>query len=114
MIYLASPYSHPSPMVREARYRNAVRATAYLMRRGSIVFSPIAYGHQFAVAEGLGTSAEDWQAFNQAMLDASTELFVLKLTGWADSLGVRTEIEYAKENNMPIAWFDMLREDFPQ
>jgi hypothetical protein len=31
MIYLASPYSHPDPLVREQRFRDACRATASLL-----------------------------------------------------------------------------------
>jgi hypothetical protein len=49
MIYLASPYSHPDPAVREARFREACRAAAKLMRLGQPAFSPIVHGHPIAV-----------------------------------------------------------------
>jgi hypothetical protein len=35
MIYLASPYSHPDPLVRKARFDAACRATADLIRARS-------------------------------------------------------------------------------
>lgn len=41
MIYLASPYSHPAPAVRQERYEAACAATATLTREGHPVFSPI-------------------------------------------------------------------------
>ena len=45
MIYLASPYWDPAPIVRHQRYRAACRATLELMRSGTTVFSPVVYGH---------------------------------------------------------------------
>jgi hypothetical protein len=48
MIYLCSPYTHPDPAVREARYEAACRTAAHLMRSGKIVFSPIAHSHGIA------------------------------------------------------------------
>ena len=39
MSYLANPYSHLDPDVREQRYRAACRAAARLMWAGHIVFS---------------------------------------------------------------------------
>ena len=46
MIYLASPYSHPDPSVREQRFQNACRIAAELMRSGRIVYSPVAHSHR--------------------------------------------------------------------
>ena len=40
MIYLASPYSHPDPAVREERFREACRAAAKLISLGRIVSRP--------------------------------------------------------------------------
>jgi Domain of unknown function (DUF1937). len=56
MIYLASPYSHPDPLVREARFDAACRAMADLVHAGQIVFSPIVHGHPLGalqLADGL-------------------------------------------------------------
>ena len=46
MIYLASPYSHPDPLVRHARFEAACQATAGLLRAGRPVFAPIVQGHE--------------------------------------------------------------------
>ncbi|HUE74780.1 MAG TPA: DUF1937 family protein [Pirellulaceae bacterium] len=52
MIYLASPYWHSDPAVRNQRFRAACRATAEMIRQGTTVFSPVVYGHAL-VGEGL-------------------------------------------------------------
>jgi Domain of unknown function (DUF1937) len=53
MIYLASPYSHPDPVVREARFDAACRATVDLIRTGQPVFAPVVMGHPL-VRYGVG------------------------------------------------------------
>ena len=57
MIYLASPFTHPDPIVRQARLEAACRVAAELTRQGKTVFSPIA--HSCAIARyGL---PDDWR-----------------------------------------------------
>ena len=67
MIYLASPYSHPDPKVREARWREACRTAAFLMKGGQFVFSPIAHRHPIAEF-GLPGGWEFWERFDREML----------------------------------------------
>ena len=45
MIYLASPYSHSDPLVRQARFDAACRVTANLIQAGQAVVAPIVLGH---------------------------------------------------------------------
>ncbi len=45
MIYLASPYSHDDPAVRQERFDAACRAAAELVRQGKTVFRPVAHSH---------------------------------------------------------------------
>lgn len=45
MIYLASPYTHPDPAVRQRRFDAACRAAAQMIRAGSMVFSPVVHSH---------------------------------------------------------------------
>ncbi len=45
MIYLASPYTHADPAVRQRRFEAACRTSAVLICRGQTVFSPIAHSH---------------------------------------------------------------------
>ena len=43
--YLASPYSSPSANIMQTRYEEARRATAFLLRERSWIYSPIVHCH---------------------------------------------------------------------
>ena len=94
MIYLASPYSHPEPLVREARFDAACRATADLIHAGRAVFSPIVHGHPL-VRFGLPTDWSFWERFDEEYLRRCDEVVVLQINGWRESESVRAEIEFA-------------------
>ena len=102
MIYLASPYSHPDPLVRQDRFEKAMSACATLTKRGVHVFSPIAHWHPIAVSHDLPTDANYWMAYNIHHLKHSSRLFVLELPGWQESIGVTEEIRIAKALRLPI------------
>jgi hypothetical protein len=99
--YLASPYSHPDPAVREERYQAACRAAAALMRDGQLVYSPIAHSHNLSTY-GLPTDWAFWSQYDREMLARCDELLVLMLDGWDISIGVREEIRIALELGKPI------------
>ena len=103
MIYLASPYSHPDPKVREARWREACRTAAFLMKGGQFVFSPIAHTHPIAEF-GLPGGWEFWERFDREMLSACDELQVLMLDGWRESKGVSAEIRIAQELGLAVSY----------
>jgi nucleoside 2-deoxyribosyltransferase len=105
MIYLASPYSHPDPDVREQRYRAACRAAAELIQAGHIVFSPVIHSHPLTEF-GLPTGWEFWQRLDLALLERCDELVVLKLEGWEESVGVQAEIRTALELRKPVLHWD--------
>lgn len=103
MIYLASPYSHPDPAVREERFHAACRATAALLRAGAVVFSPIVHSHPL-VAFGLPTAWAFWESIDCAHLERCAEVAVLILDGWEASVGVGEETRIAREWGKPV-WF---------
>ena len=103
MIYLASPYSHPDPNVREQRYQAACRATAELLRSGEPAFSPIVHSHVL-VRFGLPGDWEFWQRSDRALLCRCQRLVVLTLDGWRESRGVQAEIDLAIELDLPIGY----------
>lgn len=105
MIYLASPYSHPDPDVREQRYRDACRATAALLRAGLTVFSPIAHSHAL-VEHGLPADWKFWERFDHAYLERCDLLVVLMLAGWKISVGVQAEIRIARELGKPVSYLE--------
>lgn len=102
MIYLASPYSSPHASVMERRFRQAAAATAALINRGKIIYSPILHFHPLAEMHELPKDFEFWKEVNLAMLTKADELCVLTLDGWRESRGVQAEIAFAKERIMPI------------
>lgn len=101
LIYIASPYSHSDPVIRAWRYEKAVGYTLYLTSIGEICFSPIAYGHQFAL-RGLRGDAGYWAKFNRQMMLASHSIHLLMLPGWEESEGVNMELDFASVNMMPV------------
>jgi nucleoside 2-deoxyribosyltransferase len=103
MIYLASPYSHPDPAVRERRFRAACSAAATLLQNGHAVFSPIAHGHVLA-EHGLPTDWTFWQRCDREHLERCDEVIVLTLDGWQESSGVHAELKRARQLEKPIAY----------
>jgi nucleoside 2-deoxyribosyltransferase len=103
VIYLASPYSHPDPAVRERRFRMACQAVAALLRSGQVAFSPVVHGHPL-VEHGLPTDWEFWQTCDRAFLEACDEVLVLMLDGWQESAGVWEEIRLAGELGKPVRY----------
>jgi hypothetical protein len=105
MIYLASPYSHPDPPIREARFNAACRATAELVLAGRAVFSPIVHGHPL-VRFGLPTDWSFWQRFDEEHLRLCDEVLVLQIDGWRESVGVRAEVEFAAALGNRVAYLE--------
>jgi nucleoside 2-deoxyribosyltransferase len=101
VIYLASPYSHPDPAVREERFRAACRATAALLRAGEVVFSPIVHSHSLIEFE-LPTAWSYWERIDRVHLERCDEVAVLMLDGWRESIGVREEIAMARALGKPV------------
>ncbi len=108
MIYLASPYSHPDPAIREQRYRAVCRAAVALIHAGHVVFSPIAHSHAL-VEHGLPVDWLFWEPHDRHHLAHCDEVVVLTLDGWDSSVGVREEVRIAKEMNKPVRYLDIAR-----
>ncbi len=102
LIYLASPYSHPDPAVREARYRAVCEAAARMIARGELVYSPIAHGHGIALFGRLPTSWACWRLLDLRMLEACDAVAVLCIEGWRESTGVQAEIDAAGALGLPV------------
>ncbi|MBI2191984.1 MAG: DUF1937 family protein [Planctomycetes bacterium] len=101
MIYLASPYSHPDPSVREARFQAACSQAAEMLRCGIPVFSPIAHTHPIA-AYGLPLEWASWEKYDRVFLEMCSEVWILMLDGWRESKGVQAEMELARELGKPV------------
>ena len=108
LIYLASPYSHPDPLVRHDRFLLACRAAGWLIRHGITVFSPIAHSHPIAMAVEMGGCFDTWQRHNRRWLEACDELAVLTVEGWQQSRGVAGEMAWAAELGKATTFLEVL------
>ena len=104
MIYLASPYWHPEPTVRDQRYLAACRATVRLLLAGHTVFSPIVHGHSL-IAFGLPMDWDFWSRHDEQYLRRCQELIVLAIPGWDESEGVQHEIDLAQRLGKVIRYY---------
>lgn len=104
MIYVASPYSHPSEAVRERRFRSTCAFCAEHAREGLFIYSPIVHWHYIALNWDLPTDWGFWRRQCFEMLEKADELWILCLPGWFDSKGVTAETNY---------WQKVLNRDNP-
>jgi hypothetical protein len=96
LIYLASPYSHFDPLVRQARFDPACRAAAGLISAGQAVIAPIVQGHPL-VRFGLPGDWSFWAPLAREYIARCDRVVVLQLDGWRKSEGVRAELALAGE-----------------
>lgn len=113
LVYLATPYNHPDPEVRERRFREACRVAAHFMCQGVHLFCPIAHTHPIALAGDLPKGWEYWQAYDRAMLFTCTELWVVKMGGWEESEGIKGELSIARELGLKIRYVEFVHEPVP-
>ena len=108
LLYLASPYSHPDPSVKDQRFREACRVAGNMMKRGDVVFAPIPHSHSIeqCFSDGKAEGGEFWLRQDFAVLRHCAELVVLMLPGWDASKGVAAEIDFANTINLPIRYID--------
>lgn len=102
MIYIASPYSHPSAEVRAERYRAARAYTWLLLGEAQACFSPVVYGHQFALTYAAPQDHDFWKRINITMLCQASAMHVLALDGWRESFGIQHERMVAEALELPI------------
>jgi hypothetical protein len=106
LIYLASPYSDPDPLVRQQRFDAVCKVAARFMREGHFVFSPIAHTHPIAKAGELPLGYDYWHRYDERMFLACDALWVLMLPGWEESMGVRAEIEAAHSLGVSVTYIE--------
>lgn len=106
-IYIASPYStNADEMLMWHRARDTAWLVGKLMNEYSDYFfySPVVYFRQIALECDLPHTREFWWGVNKYMLDKTDELWVLQMTGWDESDGVKQEIDYAVSIGLPIKY----------
>ena len=96
-IYLAGPYSHKDPLVRENRYLRLLEAEyALITSKGLCVMNPIGMCHELSKMYKMPTGYKYWQSRDRELIKRSDEVYVLTMQGWKESVGVTDEIQFAK------------------
>lgn len=109
-IYLACPYTHPNPRVRQERHDAAVAAAGLLMSTGARIFCPIAHTHNIDLhlqEQGIEIEHEEWLAQDKPFILGCDLLIVLMFPGWEASTGVRHEVDLFKKLSKPIMYLGM-------
>jgi hypothetical protein len=104
LYYLASPYSHKDPKVRQRRHDQVLEVAAFMFGKGVFVWAPIVYTHNIATEGSLELGYSGWKRFDRMMISKCDALLVLQLEGWRESVGVRDEVEYAKALGMEVGY----------
>jgi hypothetical protein len=81
ILYLACPYSHNDPMLRQQRYHLTCRTAAKLMKASIVVFSPLANTIPAIEIGGLELEHSEFMSIDLAILMRCEELLVLALDG---------------------------------
>ena len=105
-VYLACPYCQQTgdpEWLPKARFAEANRAAARLMQEGHIVFSPLS--HSVPINDHVHNDTHEfWLNQDFPFIEWADEVFVLRISGWATSKGVRAEIKYAQNLGKPIKY----------
>lgn len=103
--YLAIPYSHPDPRVRDIRFEIANLVSASLMRKDEVVFSPITHSHPL-VPYNLPSDWNYWKSQDVAFLNACNTISVVSIKGWDTSKGVREEMMHMLNRGIETEFID--------
>lgn len=102
MIYIASPYSHPDESVRQERFEAVEAFTAFCMKKGLLVYSPIVHCHNISKSFGLPSEFTFWKKYDYNMVRRSDGIYVVNIPGLKESKGVRAELELAYDLDLEI------------
>ncbi|MDO8610112.1 MAG: DUF1937 family protein [bacterium] len=107
--YLAVPYFDQNKFIVHERFEKVTKTAGQLLERGYKVYSPITHNHLINEQFNLNWKHKDWLDYDFLFLKQCKILFVLKLEGWKESLGVKREIEYAKKLGIKVKYIDYQR-----
>jgi len=123
LVYLATPYSwkpkskeigvnkpdtkEKDKQVREERYEKVNKVSAKLLLSGFWVYSPISMTHPIAQYIPEEKDCYDlWIPLDLNLLLKCDLVFVLCIDGWKESDGVTKEINFAKEQGIPVVYIN--------
>ncbi|MCG9133149.1 DUF1937 family protein [Candidatus Poribacteria bacterium] len=106
IIYFANPYRHKNPNVMQHRFETMRTITAQIIQEQNYIipFTPVVYTHDLSQ---YCEDDQDWVQWDLQFLAKCDAMVVITLDGWEESEGVQKEIEYCKENEIPIMYLDV-------
>lgn len=110
LIYLASPFTSDQKNVEDVRIVANYLVMELFMDSKHLVYSPLAHGYHYSEICKIEKTWEYWRDHCLGMLAKSDFMCVLALEGWEDSVGLKTEIEFAKECEIPVEFLHLDRE----
>jgi hypothetical protein len=105
MIYLAAPYSATTEAETEERMEVFSRVMARLIKDGEVVVSPLVC-HYIRKHGDLPGDWNFWQDYSRTLLKSCSELVIIDMPGWTESTGVRGEINFAIEKQIPCSLYN--------
>lgn len=101
MKYISAPYS--SAIDKDKRMQQVTTHSAKCLQANQYIICPLTMGHNFIkTGVELPFDSHWWLGWCLALLSKCKEMDVLMLEGWNESIGVKAEIGFAKENNIKI------------
>jgi len=97
LLYLASPYSSPDPLIQKTRFLLVEQVTAQLIEQGYFIYSPIVHCHALAERYALPTDFAFWKSYNIDMIRRADQFLILDIPGWKESKGVTAEYTFARD-----------------
>ena len=104
LIFLSTPYSHTDKNVKRRRYEQAAQALALLMSKEIHCVSIIVMG--CAALEHSDVPMPDnyqyWGEYCEKIVRVCSEVWVIDMDGWQESIGVQGEIAEAKRQGKKV------------
>lgn len=103
--FLGSPYTlyHAGT---EVAYEYIKDISASLYEDGIAHYCPVVPSHEWSIISGLDPlDLQVWLPINQPWMDLAHGLCVVRMRGWADSVGLKQEIEWFESTGRPVVSF---------
>jgi hypothetical protein len=102
LFYLASPISTSDPLQLWGRYESASMALARLITAGYLCYSPMTHWMSAVATWHLPMDWKFWEPISLGFLRRCDALIILRLDGWEQSTGMKAEISWAKDHDLPV------------
>ncbi len=107
LVFVAGPYGS-DPDIKKARAKIIAQVCISLMQKGVIAISPLIYG--LGLIHYSESNMEDiydvWDVFCETFVGATKKFYVVDITGWQLSAGLKAEMLKAYQLKIPCFLID--------